>query len=217
MNSPDLTFAIETAGVLRFAVAPHIVFKLSVTNNSPQTIHTIILRAQVQIDVSRRRYNADEQRRLSDLFGPPAQWGETLRSMLWTNTSIVVPSFEQSTAVDLQVPCTFDFNAAATKYFSGIEGGEVSVSFYFNGTVFYAGDDGVLQATHISWDKEASYRMPIQVWRELMDSYYPNVAWLSLRRDVFDRLNEYKVRHGLPTFEEALVNILESKAEARTA
>jgi hypothetical protein len=188
-----------------------------VTNNSPQTIHTIILRAQVQIDVSRRHYTADEQRRLSDLFGPPAQWGETLRSMLWTNTSIVVPSFEQNTSVDLQVPCTFDFNAAATKYFSGIESGEVPVSFYFNGTVFYAGEDGVLQAAHISWDKEASYRMPIQVWRELMDTYYPNVAWLSLRRDVFDRLNEYKVRHGLPTFEEALMNILEDKAEARTA
>jgi len=217
MNSPDLTFTIETAGALRFAVTPHIVFKLSVANDSPQTIHTIILRAQMQIDVSRRRYNADEQRRLSDLFGPPAQWGETLRSMLWTNTSIVVPSFEFRTAVDLQVPCTFDFNAAATKYFSGIEGGEVPVSFYFNGTVFYAGEEGVLQATHISWDKEASYRMPVQVWRELMDTYYPNVAWLSLRRDVFDRLYEYKVRHGLPTFEEALMNILENKAEARTA
>src|SRR5215471_5505444 len=109
MNSPDLTFTIETADVLRFAVTPHIVFKLRVTNDSAQTIHTVILRAQVQLEVSRRRYSADEQRRLSDLFGPPAQWGETLRSMLWTNTSIVVPSFEQRTAVDLQVPCTFDF------------------------------------------------------------------------------------------------------------
>jgi hypothetical protein len=217
MNSPDLTFTIENAGVLRFSAAPHIVFKLSVTNDSPQTIHTIILRAQVQIEVSRRRYSADEQRRLSDLFGPPAQWGETLRSMLWTNTSIVVPSFEQSIAVDLQLPCTFDFNAAATKYFSGIEGGEVPISFYFNGTIFYSSEDGVLRAAHISWDKEASYRMPVQVWRELMDTYYPNIVWLSLRRDVFDRLYEYKVRHGLPTFEEALTNILESKVEARTA
>jgi hypothetical protein len=217
MNSPDLTFTIENAGMLRFAAAPHIVFKLCVTNDSPQTIHTTILRTQVQIEVSRRRYSDDEQRRLSDLFGPPSQWGETLRSMLWANTSIVVPSFEQSIAVDLQLPCTFDFNAAATKYFSGIEDGEVPVSFYFNGTIFYAGADGVLRAAHISWDKEASYRMPVQVWRKLMDTYYPNVAWLSLRRDVFDRLYEYKVRHGLPTFEEALMNILDSKAEARTA
>jgi hypothetical protein len=217
MNSPDLTFTIENAGVLRFSAAPHIVFKLSVTNNSPQTIHTIILRTQVQIEVSRRRYSADEQRRLSDLFGPPAQWGETLRSMLWTNTSIVVPSFQQSIAVDLQVPCTFDFNAAATKYFAGIEGGDVPVSFYFNGTIFYSSDDGVLRVAHISWDKEASHRMQVQVWRELMDAYCPNTVWLSLRRDVFERLYEYKVRHGLPTFEEAVMNILESKVEARTA
>ena len=217
MNSPDLTFTIENAGVLRFSAAPHIVFKLSVTNNSPQTIHTIILRTQVQIEVSRRRYSADEQRRLSDLFGLPAQWGETLRSMLWTNTSIVVPSFEQSTAVDLQVPCTFDFNAAATKYFAGIEGGDVPVAFYFNGTIFYSSDDGVLRVAHISWDKEASYRMQVQVWRELMDTFCPNTVWLSLRRDVFERLYEYKVRHGLPTFEEAVMNILESKVETRTA
>jgi hypothetical protein len=217
MNSPDLTFTIETAGVLAFAAAPHIVFKLRVRNDSPQTVHTLILRAQVQLDVSRRRYSADEQRRLADLFGPPSQWGETLRSMLWTNTSLVVPSFENSIAVDLQLPCTFDFNVAATKYFAGIEGGEVPVSFYFNGTIFYAGQDGVLRAAHLSWDKEASYRMPVQVWHELMDTYYPSVAWLSLRRDVFDRLYEYKVRHGLPTFEEALMNILESKVEARTA
>lgn len=217
MNSPDLTFSIETAGALRFAATPHIVFKLSVTNDSPQAIHTIILRAQVQLDVSRRRYNADEQRRLSDLFGPPAQWGETLRSMLWTNTSIVVPSFEQTIVVDLQLPCTFDFNAAATKYFSGIEGGEVPVSFYFNGTIFYADENDVLRAAHISWDKEASCRMPIQVWHELMDSYYPNTAWLSLRRDVFERLYEHKVRHGHPTFEEALTNLLEIKKGVRTA
>ena len=75
MNSPDLTFTIQKAGLLRFSAAPHIVFKLCVTNDSPQTIHTIILRTQVQIEVSRRGYSADEQCRLYDLFGPPAQWG----------------------------------------------------------------------------------------------------------------------------------------------
>ena len=50
-----------------------------------------------------------------------------------------------------------------------------------------------------------------------MDTYYLNIVWLSLRRDVFDRLYEYKVQHGLPTFEEAVMQILDSKVEARTA
>jgi hypothetical protein len=217
MKSPDLTFTIENAEALRFAAAPHIVFKLHVTNASSRPIHSIILRSQIQLDVSRRRYNSGEQGRLHDLFGPAAQWGETLRSMLWSNTSTVVPSFETSIAVDLQVPCTFDFNVAATKYFAGIEDGDVPVGFYFSGTIFYAGESGALQVTQISWEKEASYRMPIRIWRELMDTYYPNVAWLGLRRDVFDRLYEYKVQHGIPTFEEALLHVLESKSEAQSA
>ena len=47
--------------------------------------------------------------------------------------------------------------------------------------------------------KEAKFRLPQKVWRELIDSYYPNTAWLCLRRDVFDRLNQYKMRRGIPT------------------
>jgi len=41
-----------------------------------------------------------------------------------------------------------------------------------------------------------------------MDSYYPNSAWLSLRRDVFERLYEYKTLHGIPTWEQAIERML---------
>jgi hypothetical protein len=46
----------------------------------------------------------------------------------------------------------------------------------------------------------------------MMDLYYPNLAWLSLRRDVFERLHEYKVRHGIPSWDQAIERIL-SEAE----
>ena len=42
----------------------------------------------------------------------------------------------------------------------------------------------------------------------MMDTYYPNSAWLCLRRDIFERLYEYKMRHGIPTWEAALEKIL---------
>ena len=35
----------------------------------------------------------------------------------------------------------------------------------------------------------------------MMEHYYPNTAWLCLRKDVFDRLYRYKSRRGLPTWE----------------
>jgi len=160
------------------------------------------------LEAARRHYSVGEQRRLTDLFGEPDRWGQTLRSMLWTNTSVVVPPFTGSIVVDLPVPCTFDFNVAATKYFAGIDTGDVPVSFFFNGTVFYEAADGNLQAGHISWEKESSYRLPISVWRDMMDIYYPNCTWLCLRRDAFAKLYEYKVQRGLPTFDDALLDAL---------
>jgi len=215
MVCPDLNFTIETAETLRFAASPHIVFKLRITNSVPRTIHTVILRCQIQLDVSRRRYTAQEQKRLIDLFGEPSRWGETLRPLLWTNTSIVVPSFDSSTVIDLPIPCTFDFNVAATKYFAGIDAGEIPVSFFFNGTIFYEREDNALQVAQISWEKEASHRMPIRIWREMMDAYYPNTTWLCLQRDAFERLYTYKVKRGITTFDEALLQAIDPALEAK--
>jgi|SRR5262252_6587760 len=215
MVCPDLNFTIETAETLRFAASPHIVFKLRITNSVPRTIHTVILRCQIQLDVSRRRYTAQEQKRLIDLFGEPSRWGETLRPLLWTNTSIVVPSFDNSIVVDLPIPCTFDFNVAATKYFAGIDTGEIPVSFFFNGTIFYEREDNALQVAQISWEKEASHRMPIRIWREMMDAHYPNTTWLCLRRDAFERLYTYKVNRGITTFDEALLQAIDPALEAK--
>ena len=49
-------------------------FKLKVENTQPeQAIHTIVLQCQIQIEAMRRRYNADEQKRLRDLFDEPSR------------------------------------------------------------------------------------------------------------------------------------------------
>lgn len=108
----------------------------------------------------------------------------------------------------LPVPCTFDLNVAATKYFHALEGGEVPLLFLFSGTVFYPAADGRLQVQQIAWSKECVHRMPVQVWRDLMDHHYPNTAWLTLHRDVFDRLHAYKRRQGLATWEQAIERLL---------
>jgi hypothetical protein len=206
---PDLHFSVVSAEPVPFAVTPLLALKLRVESANPEEIiHTVALRAQVQIEAARRRYSEAEQEKLLDLFGEPDRWSRTLRSMLWTHASVVIPAFTGSTVADLHIPCTFDFNVAATKYFHGISDGEIPLILLFSGTLFYAGPGGTLQVAPIPWDKEARYRLPVQVWREMMNAYYPNSAWLTLRRDVFERVYEYKVRQGIPSWEEALTSLL---------
>jgi hypothetical protein len=206
---PDLSFRVESAESVPFAAAPTLSLKLLVTNSvADESIHTVALRAQIQIEASRRRYTDAEKARLLDLFGEPDRWSRTLRSMLWTHANVVIPAFDCRAAVDLQIPCTFDFNVAATKYFHGVSDDDIPLNLLFSGTVFYTPPGGTLQVAPISWDKEARFRLPVQVWRAMMDEYYPNSAWLSLRRDVFERVYEYKVREGIPTWEEAFERLL---------
>jgi len=211
---PELRLTVESAEPVAFAASPLLAFKLRIVSTpADQLIHTIALRAQIQIEVTRRQYDAKEQGKLLDLFGSPDRWGQTLRSLLWTHANLMVPRFSGSTLVDLQVPCTFDFNVAATKYFHGLSSGDLPLCFQFSGTIFYQAEEGALQVLPISWDKEAKYRLPVKVWKALMDEYFPNSAWLALHRDTFERLYDFKVREGIPTWDETIERALASLRE----
>jgi Family of unknown function (DUF6084) len=211
---PDLDFRVESAAPIPFAAAPLLGFRVGVTNAAAgESIFSVALRCQIQIEVTRRRYTEQDQGHLRDLFGQPERWGQTLRNMLWTNVGATVAPFTGSTAVEVQVPCTFDFNIAATKYFHGIESGDIPLCFLFSGTVFYDGGDGAAQVAPISWSKETRFRLPVETWRAMMETYYPNSAWLCLRKDVFERLYEYKMRQGIPTWEAALERLLAAGEE----
>jgi hypothetical protein len=213
---PDLSFQVTEVVAVPFAAVPTLAFKLHISNASGagealEPIHSVALRCQIQIEATRRRYGPHAHARLRDLFGEPERWSQTLRSMLWTHVNLGVPPFTGETALDLPVACTFDFNVATAKYFYALEDGDVPLTFLFSGTIFYEEDDGVLQIAQIPWEKEATFRLPMQVWHDMMDLYYPNSAWLRLRQDVFDRLYRYKSAQGLPTWEQALERLLDGK------
>ncbi len=216
---PDLDYKIVGAEPQHFAAAPTLLFKLRVSEaaspgSEPTPIHSVVLRCQVRIEPTRRSYSIAEKERLRDLFGTSERWGQTVRSMLWTHVSVVVPSFEGSADVDLPVPCVYDFNLAATRYFAALEGGDLPLCFLFSGTIFYESRDNALQVAQISWEKEADFRLPAATWRAMMDHYYPNSAWLCLRKDVFDRFDHYRSDHGLTTWELALERLLASAEES---
>lgn len=210
---PELNFQIEGVAATPFAAVPMLGFQVRVTNSKPEPVHTVALRCQIQIESTRRQYTLEDQLRLRDLYGEPHRWAQTLRSMLWTHAGVVVPPFSDSTVFELPVPCTFDFNVAAVKYFQGLQNGDIPLCFQFSGTVFYDAGNGSLQVAPISWDKEAKFRLPVQIWSEMMDLYYPNSAWLSLRRDVFERLYARKVQQGTPSWEELFEDLLQGARE----
>jgi uncharacterized protein DUF6084 len=211
---PDLDFRADSVAPIPYAAAPTLSFRLRVTNaNREEVIHSMALRAQIQIEVTRRHYTAEEQVRLGDLFGEPSRWGQTLKTMLWTHVAVSVPSFQGETTVEIPVPCTFDFNVATTKYFHGLSDGDLPLNFLFSGTLFYRAENEDLQVAPISWDKEAKFRLPLKIWKQMIDEYYPNTAWLCLRRDAFERLYEYKVRNGIPTWEEVIERLFQNADE----
>jgi Family of unknown function (DUF6084) len=211
----DLDFAAEDVEVERFAAAPTLAFKLRVTNKSIGIrVQNISLQCQIRIEATRRRYDPGEHERLSELFGESHRWSETLRSMLWTHASVQVPGFEADRVVSLPVECSYDFNVAATKYFYGLEGGEVPLALLFSGTVFYRdAEDGSLQMDQISWSKEATYRLPVRLWQDMMDHYYPGSAWLRIDRELFDALYRMKRQNGFTTWDETLSSLLKRQRE----
>ncbi len=215
---PELSFEILSATPVRDMITPALAFELRVTNAFPeQSIESVLLRCQIQIEVARRRYNSTEQAQLRDLFDEPARWGDTLRPITWANTSVNIPAFSGSTVYPVNVACTVDLNVGTAKYFHGIADGDIPLTFLFSGSVFYKSGEGALQVVPISWNKEARFRLPVQLWRNAIDLHYPDAAYLTLRRDVFDHLYRFKITQGLATFEEAIQTMLTIAERERPA
>jgi len=211
---PDLSFEVTGAEAAIYSVLPMLIFKMRIANVSgEERIQNVNLKCQIMLSVTKRRYNNEEKAKLQELFGEPERWGETLRTFLWTHVTTVVPRFSGSTIVDLPVPCSYDFEVVSTKYFDALEDGDIPLTFLFSGTIFYEGEAGNLQIAQISWSKEATYRLPVALWRETIEASFPNTAWIRMRKDVFDDLYKYKTRYGLPTWEEVFVRLLRAGSE----
>ncbi|HEY0513400.1 MAG TPA: DUF6084 family protein [Thermoanaerobaculia bacterium] len=202
-----LGFAVLEARAEPYAAVPTLVFRLRITEGTGERIHAIALRCMIQIEPRQRHYGAAEEERLFELFGAPPRWGETLQTLLWTHASVMVQGFTGSKELDLPVPCTYDFEVTAAKYFHALDDGEIPLLLLFSGTVFTRGQTG-FSVEPVPWEKEAPFRLPVRIWRELMDQYFPGGAWLRLRRESFDALQHFKARRALATWDDAVEALL---------
>ncbi len=206
--APELQFTVLGCEPLPHAAAPTLRFSLAIDAGGA-AVRSVMLEVQIRIAATQRGYSEAEQAQLGDLFGAPHQWSDTLRGLLWTHATAVVAPFAGATVVDLLVPCTYDFEVAAAKYLAGLKDGVIPLDLLFSGTVFYAGPGGALQINRISWNAEAGYRLPVAVWRETMERYFPGSAWLRLNRETFDRLVAFRARQALTGWDAVLDALLE--------
>ena len=118
---PQLTFAVIDARPERHSAVPTINFALSIERAGGGPVRSILLDTQIQIASRRRSYSGAEKAWLVELFGTPDRWSTTLRTLLWTRSTLVVPPFTDGTEVTLAVPCSYDLEANASTYLCALD------------------------------------------------------------------------------------------------
>jgi hypothetical protein len=211
----SLGFSVVGAEAEPHAAVPTLMFRVAVSESDGGRVHALALRCQIRIEPQRRRYGPEEEERLYELFGETPLWGDSLRPFLWTHVSTTVAGFDGRTEFELPVECTYDFDVAGAKYMHALAQGEIPLLLLFSGTVFTRGETG-FAAEPLSWSSEASYRMPVSVWRQMMDLYFPNSGWLRVRRDTLDQLQRFKAVRALPTWDQAFELLLKEAGEGWT-
>lgn len=209
---PELVFDCTGARADKYSVAPSMFMSLRISETTGERIEAIALRCQIRIEPARRRYSDEEAERLNDLFGETQRWADTLKPVQFINLSIMVPGFSGSTDIDLPVPLTYDMEIGATRYFAGLDDGEAPLLLLFSGTIFSIAD-GRMSVTQVPWSKEATYRLPVSVWREAIDAHFPNAAWIRMSTYTFDELLRFKLARGLPTWEATILTLLSEAAD----
>jgi len=166
------------------------------------------LSVQIMIDPARRTYDDATRERLVELFGASERWASTTHSFQWARIDSLVPAFTGATSFALEVPCTYDLEVATAKYLDALPDGEVPLSFHFSGRIFYRGADGRLQIVLAPWTS-AIFRLPVAAWRRTIELHYPGTGWVRLSDDTLRALALRKAQRGLPTFDEAVTQLLE--------
>jgi hypothetical protein len=203
----ELAFGCTGARSVRYAATPTLSFALHITESTGARVHAIALRCQIRIEPHRRRYSADEARRLNDLFGDTSRWAETVKPIQLATVSTMVPGFTSLTEVELPVPCTYDLEVASARYLQGLDDGTIPLLLLFSGTVFIANGES-FSVELIPWSCEASYRMPVTVWQDVVNEHFPGSAWLRCGRETLDALSAFKAEHALPTWDATLSALL---------
>jgi hypothetical protein len=190
------------------AATPTLRFHLHVDDPLGREVYAIALTTAIQIDPARRAYDAPTRERLVELFGAPERWAATTQTFRWAQVDTLVKGFTGATSFAVEVPCTYDLEVAASKYFYSLPDGEVPLSFLFNGMVLYAGEHDRLQVAQVPWSCTARWRMPVAAWQDAMAAFYPGGGWVRLAPETLEALAQRKARRGDHSFDATIRGLL---------
>ena len=178
------------------------------TEPTERALHAIALSAQINIDPARRDLRRRRRRRLVELFGPPERWAVD-------DALVPVDAGRRARArvhrhddFTLTVPCTYDLEISAAKYFYSLPDGEIPLTFHF-GTILHTEEDERVQIAMVPWSCSAKYKLAVADWKAMMALYYPGGGWVRLETATLDRLQERKAESGLPSFDACVAELLE--------
>jgi hypothetical protein len=213
-SGPEPDFEVLGARPLRHAAAPMLMLDLQISEPSGRQVYMIGLTIQLMIEPARRGYDDVTRERLAGLFGAPERWAVTTHSLVWARLDVVVPAFTGSTTVAVPIACNYDLEIAAAKYLYSLPDGEVPMALHFNGVVYYPNEQGGLQMVLVPWSRSVDYRMPVAVWRETIEHYYPNTSWVAMRSRTLHALERERVARGLPTYDACIEQLLGGDRDA---
>jgi Family of unknown function (DUF6084) len=212
----ELRFTVAGIAPEPYAVVPNLLARVHIDETTDTRVHALALRCQVRIEPQRRLYADDEAQGLLDLFGARERWADTLRPFTWVYATAMVPGFTGGTDVDLVLPGSYDLEVAGHKYLQALDDGLVPLNLLFSGTVFTRGSTG-FGVEQIPWHHETSYRMPVAVWRDLMDQHFPGQGWIRLDREALAALTRYRTAQMHTTWEDTVSALLAAAAAAEVA
>ncbi len=210
-TEPQLT--VLDVGHVAYAAAPTLRFDLHLTEPLGREVHVGALSVQIMVDPARRTYDDASRERLVELFGAPERWASTTHSFQWARIEALVPAFTGATSFSLEVPCTYDLEVAASKYFYSLADGVAPLSFHLTGMLMYAGEDERLQIMQVPWSCSARYELPVDAWKKVIDAYYPGGGWVRLAPGTLDLLAARKAAGSHHSFDDCVRALLDGEAQ----
>lgn len=208
----DPVFTVLDVEPVPHALAPTLRFGLHVSDPDGRAVYAIALSTQIQVDPARRSYDDATRARLVELFGAPERWGATTHSFQWARVDVLVPGFTGATSFALEVPCTYDLEVAASKYFYSLPDGFAPLSLHFTGMVLYRDDAERLRVTAVPWSCSARWSMPVSAWKRAIEAHYPGGGWVRLSTATLDALQRRKASAGEHSFDATVAALLAQEA-----
>jgi len=121
-----------------------------------------------------------------------------------------VQGFTGEIETELALPCTYDLEVIGARYLHALDAGDVPLNLLFSGTIFTKGATG-FEVEQVPWACEARWALPVRVWRDMIDAFFPSSGYVRVSADVLKELAAFRARHDLISWDETMRHLLEGR------